>query len=323
MPRVSVRVLEDRARAARDLLRPCRLCPRRCGADRLAGGKGWCGAKKELEVASVVIHRGEEPVLGGSAGVGNVFLAHCNLACVFCQNHQISQTAKRFRTEPAVLAQNLLDLQAAGCPTIGFVSPSHYVPQILETLVIAVRRGLDRPLIYNSNGYDSVETLELLDGIFDIYLPDFKYGGDEEARACSDAPGYVEAALAAIKEMFRQAGPLETGSAGTAVRGVLVRHLVLPNDMSRTGEALLLLTRGISPDISISLMSQYNPLHRAMEFPLLSRRLREREYEAALEALEEAGLREGFVQDPLSSPGEYLPDFDRANPFDRYQVKET
>lgn len=268
-----------------------------------------------LEVASVVVHRGEEPVLGGSAGVGNVFLAHCNLACVFCQNHQISQTTKRFPVEPADLAQRLLDLQYAGCPTIGFVSPSHYVPQILEALAAAVRRGLDRPLIYNSNGYDSVETLELLDGIFDIYLPDFKYGGDEEALALSGAPRYVTAALAATREMFRQAGPLETGPGGTAVKGVLVRHLVLPNDMSRTREALLLLAREVSPDVSVSLMSQYLPMHRASENPLLSRRLREREYEAALEALEEAGLREGFVQDPMSSPDEYLPDFDRPHPF--------
>lgn len=315
MPRVPLRVLEERGRAAKELLRSCRLCPRSCGVDRLAGVTGWCGAGAVLEVASVVVHRGEEPVLGGSAGVGNVFLAHCNLACVFCQNHQISQTTKRFPVEPADLAQRLLDLQYAGCPTIGFVSPSHYVPQILEALAAAVRRGLDRPLIYNSNGYDSVETLELLDGIFDIYLPDFKYGGDEEALALSGAPRYVTAALAATREMFRQAGPLETGPGGTAVKGVLVRHLVLPNDMSRTREALLLLAREVSPDVSVSLMSQYLPMHRASENPLISRRLREREYEAALEALEEAGLREGFVQDPVSSPDEYLPDFDRPHPF--------
>lgn len=314
MPRVSLQVLEERGRAARDLLRSCRLCPRRCGVDRLAGATGWCGARGGLEVASVVVHTGEEPVLGGTAGVGNVFLAHCNLACVFCQNHQISQTSKRFPMEPADLARRILDLQSAGCPTIGFVSPSHYVPQILEALVIAVRLGLDRPLIYNSNAYDNVETLELLEGIFDIYLPDFKYGGDREARAFSDAPGYVETALAATREMFRQTGPLETGPGDTAVRGVLVRHLVLPNDISRTREALLLLAREVSPDVSISLMSQYNPMHRASEHLLLSRRLREREYRAALKAFEEAGLTHGYMQD-MSSPGEYIPDFTRDHPF--------
>ncbi len=306
--------LAARIEALKGMMSPCRLCPRRCGADRAGGETGFCNAGAALEVASVVIHGGEEPVLGGETGVGNVFLAHCNLRCRFCQNIQISQTDRRFPMEPARLASKLLELQEAGCPTLGFVSPTHFVPGIAEAVALAAEAGMDRPLVYNSNGYDSVEVLKLLEGIFDIYLPDFKYWGEEEAVRCSDAPGYPAAAVEALREMYRQTGLLRTDSRGIAERGLIVRHLVLPNDLSGTRGVLEAIARELSPQVAISLMSQYNPLHGAMDDPLLSRRLREREYLSAAAVLEELGFTEGWTQDWKESPAAWLPDFDRDGP---------
>lgn len=312
---VSSGELERRLETLRGMLSPCVLCPRRCGARRLHGETGFCGATAELEVASVVVHGGEEPVLAGDRGVGNVFLAHCNLRCVFCQNSQISQTRERYPMSIRELASELLRLSAEGCPTIGFVSPTHYVPQIVEALGIAAAEGLDRPLIYNSNGYDSVEVLRQLEGVFDIYLPDFKYAGEAEAVEYSCGPGYPDAAMAALKEMYGQAGRLRVDDSGTALGGLIVRHLVLPNDLARTREALFRIASEISTEVAISLMAQYNPLHRAKEFPLLSRTLRPREYEAAVEALGDSGLSLGWTQDLKESPGSWVPDFEKDRPF--------
>jgi putative pyruvate formate lyase activating enzyme len=308
-------ILEERLEALKRIGSPCTLCPRRCGVDREGGETGCCGATAELEVASIVMHGGEEPVLTGGRAVGNVFLPHCNLSCVYCQNSQISQTRDRFPMTPRELARELLGLQEAGCPTLGFVSPTIYVPQIVEALATAVADGLDRPLIYNSNGYDSVEVIRLLDGIFDIYLPDFKYAGEAEASEYSGAPGYPDAAIEAIREMYRQVGDLELDSGGVAVSGVIVRHLVLPNDIARTREALARIASEISDRVSVSLMAQYNPLHKAAGFPLLSRKLRRREYEAAVEALEDLGMAEGWTQDWKESPDSWVPDFDMREPF--------
>jgi len=304
-----------RVEALRTMSSPCVLCPRRCGADRLRGEAGFCGATAQLEVSSVVVHGGEEPVLTGGRGVGNVFLSHCNMRCVFCQNSQISQAPPASPMSPRDLASELLRLSRSGCPTIGFVSPTHYAPQIVEALSIAAAEGLDRPLVYNSNGYDSVEALRLLDGIFDIYLPDFKYAGEAEAVEYSSAPGYPEAAMSALKEMYRQVGNLRTDESGTAVEGLIIRHLVLPNDLARTREVLARIAGEISSEVAVSLMAQYNPMHRAMEFPLLSRTLRAREYESAVEALEELGMGNGWTQDWKESPGSWVPDFRQDKPF--------
>lgn len=297
----------------RDLLDPCRMCPRECGAARLHGDLGWCGAGGEPEVASACLHGGEEPVLGGDVGVGNIFLAHCNMRCIFCQNHQISQTDRRFPWTVDRLADELLGFQDAGCPTVGLVSPTHYAAQLAEAVRLARDRGLSTPLVWNSNGYDSVEVLRLLDGLVDIYLPDFKYASEESAE-CSGTPGYAAAARAALTEMYSQKGPLVTGPGGTAVRGLMVRHLVLPNDMARTREVLEFVSRAL-PGVPVSLMSQYNPVHLARAHPLLSRRLREREYASAVACLEEFGLTRGYVQDWRESPAAWLPDFDSPEPF--------
>jgi putative pyruvate formate lyase activating enzyme len=279
-----------RVEALRTMSSPCVLCPRRCGADRLRGEAGFCGATAQLEVSSVIVHGGEEPVLTGGRGVGNVFLSHCNMRCVFCQNSQISQAPPTSPMSPRDLASELLRLSRSGCPTMGFVSPTHYAPQI-------------------------VEALRLLDGVFDIYLPDFKYAGEAEAVEYSSAPGYPEAAMSALKEMYRQVGNLRTDESGTAVEGLIIRHLVLPNDLARTREVLARIAGEISSEVAVSLMAQYNPMHRAMEFPLLSRTLRAREYESAVEALDELGMGNGWTQDWKESPGSWVPDFRQDKPF--------
>ncbi len=308
----------DIARVAEELHRElsrCRFCAHRCGADRLSGEVGVCGAGNEMVVSSICIHRGEEPVLMGRGGVGNVFLSGCNLGCVYCQNWQISQSGEGRTMSVSLLSDELLRLQDSGCPALGFVTPTHYIPWIVSAIADAVDRGLERPLIYNTNAYDSVELLEKIEGIFRIYLPDFKYWGEDEALEYSSAPGYPAAARAVIREMWRQVGELELDDQGVASKGLLVRHLVLPNDLASTADILRFLARELSPRVSVSLLSQYNPAYRAGEFPLLSRRLHASEYNAAMAVLEEEGITYGWTQDPVESPDEMLPDFDRPEPF--------
>ncbi len=308
-------ILRERAGRLRELCSPCRLCPHLCGARRLQGERGRCGAGDELEVASTCIHHGEEPVLGGRAGVGNVFLAHCSLSCVYCQNHDISQTGRRFPMAPEALVSRLLQFQDAGCPSAGFVTPTHYLPWILDSLALAAEEGFGLPRIYNSSGYDSVEALRLLEGVFQIYLPDARYWENAYAVRYSGAPNYADAARAALREMSRQVGGLDTGPDGIAQSGLLVRLLVLPDGISGTGEWLRFISRELPRGVGVSLMSQYNPMHRAGEFPLLARRITASEYGRAREVLEEEGLRAGYVQ-AMDSPGAFLPDFDRRSPFE-------
>lgn len=296
-----------------DLLKHCEHCPRRCGVDRFAGERGFCGAGPVMEVASAVVHRGEEPFLIGEYGVGNIFFNHCSMACVFCQNHQISRHGGGAEHTPESLSRVLMDFQEEGCPTVGFVSPGHYLPLVAETIEEARQKGLTVPVIWNSNGYETVETLKLLRGIVDIYLPDLKYRDNHAAQLYSDTPGYSEAAEMAVMEMFRQTGPLETRN-GIAVRGLCVRHLVLPNDLADTEEVLRFVA-SLSVDIPVSLMSQYNPVHRAGEHQLLSRKLRPSEYWKAVELAEELGLHRTLIQEPESSPDSYLPDFTREDIF--------
>ncbi len=293
----------------------CRLCPRRCRVSRPEGERGRCGAGPDMEVASLIVHTGEEPFLTGGFGVGNVFFSHCNMECVFCQNHQISRGGGGRPTSPAELAEELLGFQRMGCPTVGFVSPTHYLPRVRETIVIARDSGLRVPVIWNSNAYETVEALGSLEGLVDIFLPDLKYACDSEAVKYSAAPGYVRASRAAIEEMFRQVGPLVIRD-GTARRGLCVRHLVLPNDISGTGDCLAFLA-GLSTDIHVSLMSQYNPLFEAPEHPLISRRLLPGEYWRAVEAAESLGLHNTLIQEPRGSPDCLVPDFALPDPFHR------
>lgn len=306
-----LRMLEGRAELLEEMLRECRLCVRECGVDRLKGETGFCGAGADLEVASVCVHTGEEPVLTGETGVGNVFLGRCNMKCVFCQNHSISQPAEDSRpnrvTSPEELAEELLLFQKQGCPTAGFVSPTHYAPRIFQAVAIAVRKGFRLPVIYNTNGYDSLELLRLLDGLVDIYMPDFKYWDPEMALRYSDAPGYRKAAMEGIREMHRQVGDLRLGTGGAAERGLLVRLLVLPGGVSGTERTLEFLSEELGTGVFISLMSQYYPAHRAHRFPPLHRRLRPEEYASAVRVMEELGFENGWVQDPVTSPDSCVP----------------
>jgi len=301
----------DRLGALRELMAPCRLCRHRCGADRLSGEIGVCGAGAALEIASACIHHGEEPVLGGDRGVGNVFFGRCSLRCVYCQNWTISQPGPARRPDWERTAEDLagilLGFQEAGCPTAGFVTPTHFAPRVFGALELAAVRGFSLPVVYNTSGYDSPELLELLDGMVDIYLPDLKYREEGPAVEYSSAPGYPEAARAALREMYRQVGGLVLGPDGLAVKGLIVRLLVLPNGLAGTEESLRFVAGELGTDVAVSLMSQYSPQHLAGEHPLLSRKLRPLEYWKAVEVLEDLGFENGWIQDPLTSPDHYLP----------------
>ncbi len=306
--------LTARIHELKRLLYECRLCARRCGVNRMAGETGYCGAGKDPCVASSCLHRGEEPVLTGGFGVGNIFMGRCNMKCVFCQNHSISQpdgnTASEWGVTAAKIAEELLLFEKQGCPTAGFVSPTHYAPQIFEALSLAAAKGFSLPVIYNTNGYDSMELLSLLDGLVDIYLPDFKYWSSEDASTYSDTPDYPGTAMESIREMYRQVGTLRIDASGTAAGGLIIRLLVLPGGIAGTKDVLRFIAGELGRGVFVSLMSQYYPAHNARNYPPLSRKLRPEEYMEAVEMLEELGLENGWVQDPVTSPDSYLPGID-------------
>ena len=286
-----------RVQAAQELAAACRVCPRRCGVARLAGEVGRCGVGPRPVVASHNLHRGEEPCLSGQRGSGTVFFTGCSLACVFCQNFPISQLRKGNEVGVERLAEMMLELERRGAHNINFVTPSHQVPAILEGLRLAAAAGLRLPIVWNSSAYESLETLALLDGIVDLYLPDLKYADGAAAERLSGAADYVEVARSAIREMHRQVGGLELGADGVAVRGLLVRHLVLPNGLAGTSSTLAFLARELGPAVAVSIMGQYFPAHRAGETEGVERPLSAAEYEAALAGLEAEGLDQGYLQE--------------------------
>jgi len=289
----------------------CELCPRRCGVNRFEGERGFCAAPGELVVSSIFPHHGEEPPLSGTGGSGTVFFTHCTLKCVFCQNYQISheQEGRPFSVEE--LARKMLHLQELGCHNINLVTPTHFLPWILRSLKIAAGVGLRLPIVYNCGGYELAATVDLLKGVVDIWLPDMKYGDNAPAKRYSAAPDYVEVNQAAIRRMFRQVGPLRCAAAGIAERGLLIRHLVLPNDQSASRAVLDFLTNTFDPqDISISLMAQYRPLYRAKCHAPIGRRVRPEEFEAVKHAFIAAGL-EGFYQEPEKIDTAFVIDFTR------------
>jgi putative pyruvate formate lyase activating enzyme len=269
---------------------PCRVCPRRCKVDRRQDDKrGFCRAGVRALVSSFSPHFGEEPPLVGVGGSGTIFLASCNLACVFCQNWEISQARWGRELTDEQLAGAMLRLQALGCHNINFVSPTIYVPQILAALPDAIAGGLRLPLVYNTGGYDSLEALRLLDGIFDIYMPDIKYADEAFARKYSLVKDYYPVAQAALKEMHRQVGDLVTED-GVAVRGLIIRHLVLPQGLAGTAEVVRFIAEELSVDSYVNVMAQYRPENKAYNYPELSRRLTVDEYEEALELARAQGL---------------------------------
>jgi putative pyruvate formate lyase activating enzyme len=273
-------------------LESCDLCARYCRVDRTQGIAGAvCRTGERAVVASYGPHHGEEDPLRGSAGSGTIFFSWCNLRCVYCQNWDISQRGIGREVEPREIADMMLELQRLGCHNINFVTPSHVVAQIIAAVDDAARRGLELPLVYNTSGYDSLEALALLDGIVDIYMPDMKYGDSRLAHQYSKVRNYVEANRAAVKEMHRQVGDLVLDARGIAQRGLLVRHLVLPNGIAGTGDVLRFLAEEISRNTYLNLMDQYRPCYRADEYPALARPLTRDEYREVLAAADQAGLK--------------------------------
>lgn len=284
--------LEERVQEAYQHLEDCDLCARYCHVNRRETTRGAvCRTGERAVVSSYGAHHGEEDPLRGRRGSGTIFFAWCNLRCEFCQNWDISWEGRGREVEPEEIAVMMLRLQDQGCHNINFVSPSHVVPQILAAVLVAAEAGLHIPLVYNTGGYDSPKALKLLDGVIDIYMPDMKYGDSEVARKYSRARNYAEVNQAAIKEMHRQVGDLEINGHGVAQRGLLVRHLILPDDLAGTDDILRFLAEEISPDTYINLMDQYRPAYRAHEYPPLDRPLAGEEYRAALELAEKHGLR--------------------------------
>lgn len=282
--------LRVKAAQAGDALRHCNLCPRQCGVDRTTGETGFCETGARAKVASYNAHFGEEAPLVGQHGSGTIFFSHCNLLCNFCQNYEISHHGEGREVSDRQLADMMLDLQAAGCHNINFVTPSHVVPQILGALLLAVADGLRIPLVYNSSGYDQVATLEILDGIFDIYMPDFKFWDNTVATRTCKAPDYRQVACAALAEMHRQVGDLSLDADGLARRGLLVRHLVMPHALAGTREAMRFIATHISTNTYVNIMPQYRPCGRAYEIPELRNAISSREFQEALKAAEEEGI---------------------------------
>jgi putative pyruvate formate lyase activating enzyme len=282
--------LRSRLETALDRLRLCELCPRHCRVDRLAGELGVCRTGRFAQVASYQPHFGEEGPLVGTGGSGTIFFAQCNLFCVFCQNYEISHGGAGVETTDGQLAAMMVSLQKQGCHNINFVTPSHVVPQILAALPIAIDKGLTVPLVYNSSSYDLVETLRLLDGIIDIYLPDFKFWEHESGKRFARAADYPEIAKAALREMHRQVGDLMLDERGLAVKGIMVRHLVMPAGVEETAAIMRFLADEISIGSYVNLMDQYRPCGQACDFPPLDRMLTAEEYRQAMEAAKMAGL---------------------------------
>ncbi|HIE11985.1 MAG TPA: radical SAM protein [Desulfotomaculum sp.] len=283
--------IRRRAAAGYQRLRCCDICPRRCGVNRLRGERGACRAGREPVVSSFHPHFGEEAPLVGYNGSGTIFFTYCTLSCVFCQNFEISHLGLGEAVSVKELARLMLTLQKLGCHNINLVSPTQFVPQILAALAIAVESGLNLPIVYNTGGYENLQTLKLLDGVVDIYMPDFKYTDPEAAERYSGAGDYPEVVKEALLEMQQQVGDLVMDHRGIATRGLLVRHLVLPEGIANTEEVVDFLARSVSPRCFVNIMAQYRPAHRALEFPPLDRRITPAEYRSAVKAAAKKGLR--------------------------------
>jgi putative pyruvate formate lyase activating enzyme len=289
--KLSRQELRERIHLAEEILKSCTLCPRNCEVDRTSGELGFCRTGDKPFVSSWNPHFGEEAPLVGRHGSGTIFFSHCNLGCLFCQNWTISHLDEGSIISFEALSNIMLTLQSYGCHNINFVTPTHQVPMILRALEIAIDRGLKVPLVYNCGGYESIETLNILDGIIDIYMPDFKYADPEPAMRYSKAKDYPSVARAAIKEMHRQVGDLVMDSRGIALRGLLVRHLVLPEGLAGTEKIVKFLAEEISADTYTNIMAQYYPCFQADEHPPLDRRITNEEYRRAVKAARDAGLR--------------------------------
>lgn len=289
--------LLQRVRDAYRRLAACDLCPHRCGVNRLKGGKGICRSGLHPRIASANLHRGEEPPISGSRGSGTIFFSGCTLRCVFCQNFPISQQGTGEDMPTRELARRMLHLQKRGAHNLNLVTPTHWLPQFLAALWLAIPQGFSLPVVWNSSGYETVDALRLLDGVVSVYLPDMKYSDDAQAEELSAAPGYREVNRQAVQEMLRQVGQLQVDDEGIARHGLIIRHLVLPQGRAGSAETLPWIAENLGTETHIALMSQYFPADRANAMEGINRSLFHDEYDAAVEALEEAGLENGWVQE--------------------------
>jgi putative pyruvate formate lyase activating enzyme len=301
------------------ILEDCTLCPRECHINRFKGGTGYCSMDAGFNIASVCIHRGEEPVISGSRGICNIFFAGCNLHCIYCQNHEISQSGISlldYRHDLRKVIDQIAAILSNGIDAVGFVSPSHMIPQVKVIIEALNSEGYHPVTVYNTNSYDKVETLRSLSGLIDVYLPDYKYVTAEYASRFSDAADYPMVAMRALKEMYYQKGStLRLDDNGRAENGMLIRHLVLPGHVEESKKVLRTIAEELSPGVHLSLMSQYHPTYLVKNHTVLNRSLYKAEYESVVETMEELGFRNGWVQD-MDSYQNYLPDFSREHPFE-------
>jgi putative pyruvate formate lyase activating enzyme len=288
--------LLHRVRDAYGRLKSCDLCPHDCGVNRLKGQRGICGAGLKPKIASANVHRGEEPPISGSKGSGTIFLSGCSLKCVFCQNFPISQLGNGQEMSTSELAVRMINLQRQGVHNINFVTPTHFLPQILAALLLAIPKGFRLPIVWNSSGYEKVDALKLLDGLVDIYLPDMKYSDESSSIEISSAPGYRDINRLAVSEMLRQVGHFQDDDQGIAVKGLIIRHLVLPERRAGSRETMGWIAEHLGIETHIALMNQYFPAHLANSTEVLGRKIEDAEYEEAVEMLEGYGLENGWVQ---------------------------
>ncbi|MDD5730174.1 MAG: radical SAM protein [Candidatus Omnitrophica bacterium] len=289
--------LKETQETAFKMLESCRICPRKCGVNRLKNEKGFCKTGLLPKVCSFMAHHGEEPPVSGERGSGTIFFSNCNMACLYCQNYEFSQLEQGREAEFEELAKFMLELQAMGCHNINLVTPTHVMPQILKALTIAIPQGLKIPLVYNTGGYELAEMIKMLEGIVDIYLPDARYADPELSLKYSNAPDYPKHNRQALKEMHRQQGVAQMDHEGIIKKGLIIRHLVLPNRISGTEKIMEFISKELSPETYISLMSQYLPYHKANQFKDISRRLTDKEYDEAKEIMREYGLDNGWIQE--------------------------
>ena len=284
-------ILSDKVREAEEILKECTLCPRQCRVDRTCGEKGFCRTGDRPFISSYSPHFGEEKPLVGKFGSGTIFMGNCNLGCLFCQNYSISHLGEGTEISFEKLAEIMLSLQKEGCHNINFVTPTHQMPMILRSLLIASEKGLNVPIVYNCGGYESLHAIEILAGIVDIYMPDFKYSDPAMAFKYSKAEDYSQSAMVAIKEIHRQVGDLVTDQRGIAISGLLVRHLVLPEGNAGTAGVVKFLAEEISKNTYINIMDQYHPCFKAFDHPPLNRRITQQEYADAVQMAIDAGLK--------------------------------
>ena len=292
------------------MLNNCTLCPHKCGVNRIEGNKGRCKCDDKLKIALASLHMFEEPCISGKNGSGTVFFSNCNLNCIYCQNYEISHLGKGKEITIEHLAEIFMKQQEKGAHNINLVTPTMYVFQIIEAIKIAKSKGLNIPIIYNSNGYENVETIKLLDGYIDVYLPDLKYYSNELSKKYSKVDNYFETATKAIKEMYRQVGKAKFDENGLIKKGVIIRHLVLPNHIQNTKNILKWISDNMPNDIYVSVMAQYFPTYKAKEDNLINRKLNKKEYNEVLNYLYSLDLENGYIQELGEHEEEYVPDFD-------------